>query len=789
MAYPEEVPDSSGELHREWRRLRGCMRDLVAFGGLRALWSGQPTASIVESFADALLSLVHAELVMVRLQLTSGAQVVEVLRTAHGTLSAERSRQAARRLAPLLDARSVGLPLRVESPLGRGPLFLAVVPLGHETEFGFLAVGSPAAGFPDDLQRALVGIATSQVAVALKERELFELMSRKRAEKAQRESEVRFRAVFDGALDAMLIADDAGRCVEANPAACDLLGRAREELLGRPVASLSAAEMEHEAAWNDFRRQGRAAGEWRVRRADGATRDVEYTGTANFLPGLHLAVLRDITERKAVDADLRRQTELLQTIFDLSPVMISFVNSSGGIEWVNREWERALGWTLAEARELDLSAALPDPADREEALIFLRDLPPGWRDFRLHTKDGRVVDMAFANVRLSDGRIISFGQDVTERKRTEAERERRARQLQGLADAAIGIGAATSVARIAEIVTEAARRLIGAHAAVTRVRRNEASARLLSARSFSAEHSARAGGALESPTRGLHRMVCQSNRPWRRAQELGVPLTGRDGGNLGSIAVAGRYAGDFDADDEAILVQLARIAAEATENARLLEEVTAARERLAALSRRLVDLQEEERRTIARELHDEVGQILTGLHLMLETSRRGAVLDLSQVKDLVGQLQERVRDLSLNLRPPMLDDLGLVPALLWHVERYRAQTGIAVRFHHRGLAARLPSRTEMAAYRIVQEALTNVARHAEVAEATVDLAARGRWLELRVEDEGRGFDPAALAGPSSGLTGMRERALLAGGTLALESRPGCGARLLARLPMTIPQEP
>src|SRR3984893_17903027 len=475
MAYPEEVPDSSGELHREWRRLRGCMRDLVAFGGLRALWSGQPNAAVVESFADALLSLVHAEIVLVRLQLTSGAQVMEVLRTADGALPAQRSRRAARRLAPLLAARFPGPPLRVESPLGRGPLFLTVVPLGHETEYGFLAVGSPAPGFPDDLQRALLALATSRGAAPLKERELLELMSRKRAEEAMREGEVRFRVV---------------------------------------------------------------------------------------------------------DADLRRKTELLQTIFDLSPVMISFVGSSGRIEWVNREWERTLGWPLAEARELDLPAALPAPADREEALIFLRDLPSGWRDFRLRAKDGRVVDLAFANVRLSDGRIISFGQDITERKRIEAERERRARQLQGLADAAIGIGAAASVARIAEIVTEAARHVIGVHAAVTRVRRSEASVRPLSARSFSAERSAHELGALQSTARGLHRLGSRSNRPLRRAAGLGGPLTGGGGGQLGSISLLDKHAGEFDADDEAILVQLARLAAEATENARLLEEVTAARERL-----------------------------------------------------------------------------------------------------------------------------------------------------------------------------------------------------------------
>jgi PAS domain S-box-containing protein len=219
------------------------------------------------------------------------------------------------------------------------------------------------------------------------------------------------------------------------------------------------------------------------------------------------------------------------------------------------------------------------------------------------------------------------------------------------------------------------------------------------------------------------------------------------------------------------------------ERERLLAEVTTARERLQVLSRRLVSLQEEERRTIARELHDEVGQILTGLKLMLETSERpGATVDVGQLKEVTGQLLERVQDLSLNLRPPMLDDLGLVPTLLWHFERYRAQTGIEVRFHHREALGRWAADTEITAFRIIQEALTNVARHAGVQEVRVELWTEAGRLRLRVEDEGRGFNPAALE-PTSGLTGMRERVLLAGGGLYLDSQPGAGTRLSAELPL------
>jgi signal transduction histidine kinase len=150
-----------------------------------------------------------------------------------------------------------------------------------------------------------------------------------------------------------------------------------------------------------------------------------------------------------------------------------------------------------------------------------------------------------------------------------------------------------------------------------------------------------------------------------------------------------------------------------------------------------------------------------------------------------------VRDLSLWLRPTMLDDLGLLPALVWQLRRYTEQTGIHVAFEHRGLERRFqPAEVETAAYRIVQEALTNVARHAGVGEAVVRIwLDRGR-LCVQIEDRGVGFRPEAMPaeGGSSGLSGMKERAELLGGQLVVEAAPGHGARVTAELPVHLPEE-
>lgn len=211
---------------------------------------------------------------------------------------------------------------------------------------------------------------------------------------------------------------------------------------------------------------------------------------------------------------------------------------------------------------------------------------------------------------------------------------------------------------------------------------------------------------------------------------------------------------------------------------------------LQALSRRLVEVQEAERTHIARELHDEIGQNLTGLKLTLgaipRLSEEGKERNLKLAMDLTTELMGQVRAMSLDLRPGMLDDLGLLPALQWHLDRYTTQTGVCVEFEEEGLRDRRFNRnSETAAYRIVQEALTNVARYGNVKAARVRVRVVRDKLHLSIVDQGKGFEPEEVlaAGRSNGLAGMRERALLLGGTFGIQSSPGAGTRLMAELPL------
>ena len=210
------------------------------------------------------------------------------------------------------------------------------------------------------------------------------------------------------------------------------------------------------------------------------------------------------------------------------------------------------------------------------------------------------------------------------------------------------------------------------------------------------------------------------------------------------------------------------------------------------LSRRLVEAQETERRRLARELHDEIGQALTVMQLNLQAVLQSpGTASASRVREalkVIERLLQQVRDLALNLRPSMLDDLGLEPALEWLTKRQATTAGLKSEVRADTLEHRLDSVIETECFRVAQEALTNVARHARAKTVTVELRAKDGQLHLRVRDDGIGFNVTAnrekaVRGASLGLLSMEERAALAGGSLEFTSQPGQGTEVHARFPL------
>jgi signal transduction histidine kinase len=270
-----------------------------------------------------------------------------------------------------------------------------------------------------------------------------------------------------------------------------------------------------------------------------------------------------------------------------------------------------------------------------------------------------------------------------------------------------------------------------------------------------------------------------------------IPLLARNE-LIGLVTLGVNDLGDFTPDHEEIAQEVASSLAIAIQQARLHEQVRAANERLHTLSRRLVEAQENERRHMARELHDEVGQALTTVIINLQALQR-----LLEAPDLLTYLEEslqtvrrtlqQVRDLSLDLRPSLLDDLGLAPALRWYTDRQAQRAGFAVHFAADLPETRLHVDVETTCFRVVQEALTNVIRHAQAQRVSIELRQGQEGLELSIRDDGRGFDVEralqhAAGGASLGLLGMQERVQFAGGQIDIQSAPGQGTEIRVSFP-------
>lgn len=277
------------------------------------------------------------------------------------------------------------------------------------------------------------------------------------------------------------------------------------------------------------------------------------------------------------------------------------------------------------------------------------------------------------------------------------------------------------------------------------------------------------------------------------ASWMGVPLFAR-GDVAGLLSVSKREADYFNEEHVKLAEALSSQASVAVENAILFEQMQASALRMKALSRRLVEVQESERRHIALELHDEAGQALTSLRFGLRLLER-EIRESGDVTGRVAELVERtdavidgLHRLAADLRPASLDHLGLEAALRQYTRSAASESGLAVRFKARGFTdERLPLAVETALYRVAQEAMTNVARHAKATRVDVLVERRGDRVLVMVEDDGVGFEAGrVLRGDHFGLLGMRERAEALGGTLTVESTPGSGTTVVVEVPSADP---
>lgn len=309
------------------------------------------------------------------------------------------------------------------------------------------------------------------------------------------------------------------------------------------------------------------------------------------------------------------------------------------------------------------------------------------------------------------------------------------------------------------------------------------------------------------PQSPLMKWLVQSGKPVSRHElELMPQFVGRERAILTSLKTeimipgktpTGRFAGlillgeklnhrPYTGEEKQIIQTFVDQIATKLENVRLYGEAMKMRQELQNLSCRLVQVQEEERREIARELHDEIGQSLVMTKMLIDGAMKSSSVveeKLVQAQSTVKEVIAQVREMSLNLRPSTLDDLGLFPALEWFVERYSQRTGIRLDFKYEAHGFNFDGNLRTVTYRIIQESLNNIAKHAQTNEARISIAVKDGNLHIEIADNGVGFDPSRISKNSIGLMGMRERVSSLGGRMKVDSAPGSGAWIGIDIPL------
>jgi PAS domain S-box-containing protein len=535
----------------------------------------------------------------------------------------------------------------------------------------------------------------------------------------------------------------------------------------------------------------------------------------------NLELKSEITMRKQAEAVLLQQNEYIKSIVNTAQVIMVILAPNGQIVQINPYMEKLSGYSNAEMLGKDWHDTFIPQGDREALRKLLKETMNGRRvSGKINTiiaKDGRERQIEWENAILQDDSqqivgLLSTGQDVTDRLAAEINIRQHAARAEALARVAAGINTRLDLKGVLQNIVDEIISVASYPVCIVMLY-EEASDRLYTAAA------AYRSGIIPQPVNEISRtsfeaLVQQKSFliiPDAQAvdmpahqntiQDLSIrsvvvmPMYEADA-LLGCLLVSTRGDTQPPEDNEIMLLRaLADQAATAIANARLFEQVLEARQRLAVLSQRLVDVQESERRDLARELHDEIGQMLTSLNLNLDiisrilqrpdATRQAIEAEIEQARHQAQDLLARVRELSLDLRPALLDDMGLLPALLALFERFTAQTDIRVSFKHSNLIRRYPAKVETAAFRIIQEALTNIARHTGEKQASVRLWANASCLKLQIEDKGAGFNvQQVLAGAkTSGLSGMYERAASCDGWLEIESEPGMGVCLSAEFPI------
>ncbi|MFW6115661.1 MAG: PAS domain-containing protein, partial [Chloroflexota bacterium] len=716
----------------------------------------------------------------------------------------------------LLHQRSLDIPFLVI--VGRGRCDAAAECLRHGADDYVLQDRLPRLGFA--------------VGRAVASRRLRE--DRRRGQDPASVSAHQWHATFDAIRDPVLLLDAGGRIVRCNQAAFDFVGQHRTDIVGRGCCEVlrqglgqiegcpytrALESMERESV--TWEREGR----WIEVVVD------PIVDADGFLVGFVL-LLEDITQRRLAQEALRRSERRLSQIIEGTALAAFVLDADHTVTHWNRACEVLTGtpgeevigtrahWKPFYSRQRPLLADLVlDGAAESELRHHYGDhgrpcpLIEGAYEaetFLPHLgSEGRWLSCSAAPLRDRAGEIagvVEIMHDITERKRAQETLEQRVLELTLLNEVGNRITRAAGLESVLQSTVDIVQRSFGYHHVAILVLDRARETLILRAIAGRFTDILAAGlevgldeGIIGAAARGAETVLVNDVAADARYKmcypelistrsELSVPIrTGA--GVMGVLDIQSERRAAFTRSDLLVAETLAAQIAVALENARLLGAERAARQQLRRLAGYLQDALEQERTHIAREIHDELGQMMTALKMDLSWLADRLPRDMPELlrraRRMSGALDsclQAVRRVSTELRPGVLDDLGLPAAIEWQAEEFTERTGIRCQLHLDQAGESLDRPRATALFRILQEALTNVSRHADASQVRIRLQVDPDTATLTVQDDGRGVTPEQLADSQSlGLIGMQERARALGGDVSFEGCPDEGTTVTARI--------
>lgn len=618
--------------------------------------------------------------------------------------------------------------------------------------------------------------------------------------------------------DALFVLDAHGVIQFVNLPAQQLAGVPEQTLIGRPIFE-ALEDIVNRGTWQTMQQRRKLEYECSFKSSTGAQRMIHVSSLLiEGGEGGAIVILRDVTERRELARRFEESQEKYRNIVENSLDGIVIIQD-GKLVFANPSAARIFEYASPEEMKVVNFSDTVAPASRP--FVFVNDSKQAIREDILRnyeikglTKHGTIVDLEVnAQLVTWNGKpaVQASFRNITQRKMLEREQALWLWEQETLSSIDRKLVSMVDLQRMLDAISQHARSLTRADfTGVLMLNENGSSYTWNSVKGnvtpvlsgpIRLDDAQRRAALSKEPViqRNLHENVQLPASPLKlfRAERLYsvgcFPLT-VEGAVKGQLVVGFRTDHAFSGRDIRLLVSLAEKSSIALANAQLYENLLQRERELKLLSGARVEAQEEERRRIAREIHDSFGQMLTAIKFNIEILEDLIPKDspdykrVEDTKNLLDATMAEARKIAYNLMPSVLEDFGLGPALQLLCEQFSQRNSMKVEYRVHGLTERLEPALEVSLYRIVQEALNNIAKHAEAEEASVQVIRHASGIRLTIEDSGRGFDPSIgtkdiTERRGMGLVSIRERAASFQGTVTIDSAPNSGTTIVVEIPL------